>query len=89
LNLLKDNDNSENFFDDSCYLKQIIKSLGSLDNFKFMQEIAKEIYRQFKLDHIGQFSPQFAITKGAIAAFFNMKKQIFLFQNVKKKYIDQ
>ena len=50
LKLLLENDNSENFFDDSSYLKTIIRSLGSLDNFKHMPEIAKEIYRQFKLD---------------------------------------
>lgn len=68
LKLLQENDNSENSYDDSHYLKQIIKSLGCLDNFKLMPEIAKEVYRQFKLDHIGRFSPQFAITKGAIAA---------------------
>lgn len=90
LKLLKENDNSENYFDDSCYLKQIIKSLGSLDNFKYMPEIAYEVYRQFKMDHrIGRFSSQFSVTKGAIAAFFGMKKQIHLLTQEKRKYIDK
>jgi hypothetical protein len=53
-----------------------------------MPDIAKEVYRQFKLDHIGQFSPHFAITEGAIAAFFNIKKQIFLFRNEKSRYLN-
>jgi hypothetical protein len=57
IKLLSENDNSLNPFDDSFYLKQIIKSLGSLDSFIHMEEIGKEIYRQFKLDHIGSFSP--------------------------------
>ncbi len=57
LKLLQENDNSENFYDDSSYLKTIIKAMGSLDSFKYMPEIANEIHRQFKLDHIGKFSP--------------------------------
>lgn len=87
LKILQENDNSENSFDDSNYLKQIIKSLGSLDNFKYMPDIAKEILRQFKLDHIGRFSPQFAVTKGAISAYFNIHKQIYIFNNMKRPLI--
>lgn len=59
-----------------------------MDSFKFMPEIANEIHRQFKLDHIGKFSPQFAITIGSISGFFNMRKQIYLFRDEKSKYID-
>jgi len=45
LKLLKENDNSENFYDDGNFLKTIIESLGNVLNFKYMPEIAKEIYR--------------------------------------------
>lgn len=74
MRLLQENDNSENPFDDSFYIKQILKALGNLDCFKLLPEIATEIYRQFRLDYIGKFSPQFAITKGAIAGYFKLKK---------------
>jgi hypothetical protein len=72
--LLDENDNSENPFDDSFYVKQILISLGKLDNFKYMPQIASEIYRQFRLDHIGRFSPHFAITKGALLGYFSLRK---------------
>ena len=81
LKLLKENDNSENYYDDANYLKTIIESLGNVLNFKFMPEIAQEIYRQFKLDQIGRFSLQFSIIHGAISGFFKMKKQIYLVRN--------
>jgi hypothetical protein len=79
LKLLKENDNSVNPYDDANYLKTIIASLGNVLNFKMMPEIAKEVYRQFKLDQIGRFSLQFAITRGAISGYFKMRKQIYLF----------
>lgn len=88
MKLLLENDNSENPFEDCGYLKTILKALGSLDNLKAMPDIAKEIYRQFKLDHLGRFSAQFAITRGAIAGFFNMRKQIYIFEKEKQKLLD-
>jgi hypothetical protein len=45
LKLLKENDNSENFYDDANFLKTIISSLGNVLNFKYMPDIATEIYR--------------------------------------------
>jgi hypothetical protein len=56
LKLLRENDNSENSMDDSHYIGQILKSLGKLDNFKYLPEIAQEVFRQFKLDNIGRRS---------------------------------
>ena len=88
LKLLKENDNSENFYDDGNFLKTIIESLGNVLNFKYMPEIAKEIYRQFKLDQIGRFSLQFAITRGAISGYFKIRKQIYLYRNEKAKLLD-
>lgn len=43
--LLKENDNSENAFDDCFYISKIIKNLGKLDNFKTMPQVAKEMTR--------------------------------------------
>jgi hypothetical protein len=57
LRVLEQNDNSENCLDDSFYLKDVITALGRLDNVLIMPEIAKEIYRQFKLDQISNSSP--------------------------------
>lgn len=57
LRVLKQNDNSENPFDDSFYLRDLIASLGRLDNVPMMPIIAEEIYRQFKLDQISNSSP--------------------------------
>ena len=88
MRLLKENDNSENPFDDSYYLKQILKALGNLDCFKMLPEIAVEIYRQFKLDYIGKYSPQFSITMGSIAGYFKLRKQIYLFNKEKIKNIN-
>lgn len=88
MRLLSENDNSVNPFDDSFYIKTILKALGNLDCFKHINAIAHEIYRQFRLDYIGKFSPQFAITKGAIQGYFNMRKSIFLFRNKKLNNID-
>jgi hypothetical protein len=88
LKLLKENDNSENYYDDANYLKTIIECLGNVLNFKYMPEIAQEIYRQFKLDQIGRFSLQFSIIRGAISGYFKMKKQIYLLKNEKLNYLD-
>jgi len=74
LKVLEQNDNSENAFDDSFYLKDILASLGRLDNLPLMPKIATEIFRQFKLDQISNSSPQFAITIGAIKGYYNMRK---------------
>jgi len=45
LRVLKQNDNSENAFDDSFYLRDLIASLGRMDNIPMMPTIAEEIYR--------------------------------------------
>ena len=45
LRVLKQNDNSENAFDDSFYLRDLIASLGRLDNVLLMPTVAQEIYR--------------------------------------------
>ena len=50
LKVLEQNDNSENAFDDSFLLKDVLSSLGKLDNLQIMPKIATEIFRQFKLD---------------------------------------
>jgi hypothetical protein len=36
LKLIQENDNSQNPMDDSHYIAQILKSLGKLDNFKYL-----------------------------------------------------
>lgn len=74
MRVLEQNDNSENDFDDSFYLKDLIACLGRMDNISLMPAIASEIYRQFKLDQISNNSPHFAITIGAIKAYFNLRK---------------
>lgn len=50
LRVLEQNDNSENDVDDSFYLKDLIASLGNLDNIAMMPALATEIFRKFKLD---------------------------------------
>ena len=85
--MLEQGDNSDNQFDDSFYIKDILASLGRLDNLPRMHQIACEIYRQFKLDQISNSSPQFAVTVGAIKGYYNMRKQIFRFVNYKKDNI--
>ena len=52
LNILKNNDNSQNPFDDAYFIKTVIKAIGNLNCFKLLPEITAEIYRQFKLDLI-------------------------------------
>ncbi len=74
LKVLEQNDNSENYFDDSFLMRDILTSLGRLDNINYIYRIACEIYRQFKLDQISNSSPQFAITTGAIKGYFNQRK---------------
>lgn len=74
LRVLEQNDNSENYFDDSFLVRDILASLGRLDNINYIKRIATEIYRQFKLDQISNSSPQFAVTMGAIKGYFNMRK---------------
>jgi len=74
IRVLEQNDNSENPFDDSYYLKDLIASFGRLDNLRLMPAIAKEVFRQFKLDQISNASPNFSITLGAIKAYFNIRK---------------
>ena len=56
IRLLRENDNSENAFDDCFLIGKLIKNMGKLDNFKYMPSIAEEIKRQFNLDGIGKFS---------------------------------
>ena len=50
LKVLEQNDNSENYFDDSFLLRDILASLGRLDNINYIAKIASAIYSQFKLD---------------------------------------
>jgi hypothetical protein len=56
IRLLRENDNSDNAFDDSFFIGKILSNLGKLDNFVSMPEIAKEVQRLFNLDHISKFS---------------------------------
>ena len=57
MQVLEQNDNSENDYDDSFFLRDVIASLGRLDNIDMMPKIAAEIHRQFKLDQISNSSP--------------------------------
>lgn len=43
--LLKENDNSDNAFDDSFYIAKLLSNLGKLNNFKIMPTIAREVLR--------------------------------------------
>jgi len=43
IRLLRENDNSENAFDDCFLLGKILSNLGKLDNFSCMPDIAREI----------------------------------------------
>ena len=45
LRLLRENDNSENAFDDSFFQGKILANLGKLDNFTVMPEIAREVQK--------------------------------------------
>ena len=66
IKLLDENENSSNAYNDSFWISKILRNLGKLDNIDMMEDIARKVYRQFNLDTVGKFSPQFAITKGAI-----------------------
>lgn len=88
MRVLEQNDNSESDVDDSYYLKDLIASLGRVDSIAMMPAIASEIFRQFKLEQISNSSPQFAITVGAIKAYFNMTKQIFKFRSEKEPNLE-
>lgn len=89
MKLLHENDNSENAFDDCFLIGKILSNLGKLDHFECMPLIAKEMQRQFNFDHIGKFSAQYAVSKGAIKGYYNMRKQIYRYQQFKKPYIDE
>lgn len=80
MRLLRENDNSDNAFDDSFWIGKLLANLGKLSKYEAMKAIALELLRQFNLDHIGKFSPQYAVTKGAVKGYFNMRKQIFAFR---------
>jgi len=43
IRLLKENDNSENAFDDCFLIGKILANMGKMDNFMFMPQIAQEI----------------------------------------------
>ena len=45
LKVLEQNDNSENYFDDSFLIRDMLASLGRLDNMNYLHRIAAEIYR--------------------------------------------
>lgn len=85
--VLEQSDNTENLFDDSFMLRDIIAALGKIDNTAHMEKIAKEIYRQFRLDQIACNSPQFAVTCGAIKGYYNLRKEIFRFKKFKEHHI--
>lgn len=53
IRLVKENDNSENPFDDSFYISKLLANLGKLDNFDFLVEICSIIDNKFNLDNIG------------------------------------
>ena len=86
--VLEQSDNSENPFDDSFYVGHLLECLGLLDNFSHMPGIAEEIYRQFKLDQISNSSPHYAISIGAIKAYFSLRKQIYIYRTVKEQNLD-
>lgn len=88
LRLLRENENSDNAFDDCFLIGKILSNLGKLDNFSCMPEIAQEVQKHFNLDHTGKFSAQYAISKGAIKSHFNMRKQIYRYRQFKKPYLD-
>lgn len=88
IRLIRENDNSENPFDDSFYISKLLANLGKLDNFDFMPQIAQLIEKKFKLDNIGQPSPQHCISKGAIKCYYNLRKQIFRYKCFKLPYMD-
>ena len=44
LKVLEQNDNSENYFDDSFLVRDILASLGRLDNINYISKIATAIY---------------------------------------------
>ena len=45
LRVLEQNDNSDNYFDDSFLVRDILASLGRLDSVNYLHRIASEIYR--------------------------------------------
>lgn len=45
IKVLEQNDNSENPFDDSFQIRDLLAALGNLDNINLMPKIAAEIYR--------------------------------------------
>jgi len=45
IKVLEQNDNSENPFDDSFLVRDLLAALGRLDNVTLMPKIASEIYR--------------------------------------------
>lgn len=53
IRLIKENDNSENPFDDSFYISKLLSNLGKLDNFDFLPQICSIIENKFNLDNIG------------------------------------
>jgi len=65
----------------------LLAALGNMDNYPDMPLIAKEATKYLNLDHIGSFSPQYSISKGAIRCYFNIRKQIFKYWHLKKPYI--
>jgi hypothetical protein len=42
IKLIKENDNSENPFDDCFFISKLLANLGKLDDFSVMPDIAKE-----------------------------------------------
>jgi len=81
IKILNENDNSQNPFDDSFYLAQIVESLGNLDNCRFMVDIVTEIFRYFKLEMITNAAT--VICHSAIKAFFGAREQIYYLKNQK------
>lgn len=69
-------------------IRDILASLGRLDNINYISRIASAIYNQFKLDQISNSSPMFSVTTGAIKGHFNLRKQIYRFVNHKRQHIE-
>lgn len=53
-----------------------------------MPEVSREVLKQFKLDQVGNFSPQFTIIKGAIKGYYNMRRQIYEYRQFKLPFMD-
>jgi hypothetical protein len=89
MKVLEQADGSDDAFDDSFYIANLLECLGRLDNFSYTVDIANEIIRHLKLDQITHASPHHVISISAIKAYFSMRAQIFLYLNKKEVAMDK